>query len=164
VSPEEELRFLILGAQREGNRLLADQFAPLGLTPSQAEVLRRLAEAEPLSLIALGGLLVCETGSPSRLVNTLVKKKLVERAENAGDRRQVSLRLTPEGRLMATRVAQVEDRLHGWMRERLGADALAATAARIRRLLKGTSANDAIERRKASATQRTRRSETIPGG
>lgn len=40
----EELRYLILAIQREGNRLLAAELRPLGVTPSQAEVLRVLSD------------------------------------------------------------------------------------------------------------------------
>lgn len=149
MSPEEELRFLILGVQREGNRLFAAQLSPLGLTPSQAEVLRCLMDAGPLSLVALGGLLVCETGSPSRLVNTMVEKALVERSENPADRRQVTLRLTQEGRRLAIEVSKVEDGLHRWIRECLGTGALPSVAKHMRRLLAGTAAAEAIERRKA---------------
>jgi len=53
---------LVLAIQREGNRLLAAELKPLGITPSQAEVLRVLRDYGPLTLNALGGLLVCETG------------------------------------------------------------------------------------------------------
>jgi hypothetical protein len=56
----EELRYLILAIQREGNRLLAAELRPLGVTPSQAEVLRVLRDHGPLTLSALGGLLVAE--------------------------------------------------------------------------------------------------------
>jgi DNA-binding MarR family transcriptional regulator len=155
---EEELRFLILGAQREGNRVLATELAPLDLTPAQAEVLRRLADAEPLSLAALGGLLVCETGSPSRLVNTMVEKDLVTRVDNPEDRRQVTLRLTEAGRRRAAEVAKVEDRLHGWIGEQLGADAIESIAGHLRRFLSGTAPGDAIERRKAAETSAEPRS------
>ena len=79
MRPEEELRFLILGAQREGNRLLAAQLSPLGLTPSQAEVIRCLGDYGSMSLRALGELLVCESGSPSRLVDALVSREIVAR-------------------------------------------------------------------------------------
>lgn len=44
MEPIEELRYLVLAAQREGNRLLADGLQPLGLTPSQAEALRLLED------------------------------------------------------------------------------------------------------------------------
>jgi hypothetical protein len=76
----EELRYLVLAIQREGNRLLAAELRPLGITPSQAEVLRVLRDHGPLTLNALGDLLVCETGnSPSRLVDRLVAQGLVKR-------------------------------------------------------------------------------------
>ena len=42
MRPVEELRFLILAAQREGNRMLSHALRPLGITPAQAEVLRLL--------------------------------------------------------------------------------------------------------------------------
>ena len=80
MSPEEELRFLILGAQREGNRLLTELLSPLGVTPSQSEVISCLSAGGEMSLNRLGKLLVCETGSPSRLVDTLVGRKIVERS------------------------------------------------------------------------------------
>ena len=37
MRPVEELRFLILAAQREGNRMLAQALRPLGITPAQAD-------------------------------------------------------------------------------------------------------------------------------
>ena len=151
MSPEEELRFLILGVQREGNRMLAERLAPLGLTPSQGEVVRCLADAGPLSLVTLGGLLVCETGSPSRLVNTLVEKALVERNENPDDRRRVTLRLTEEGRRLAIEVSKVERELYGWLRGRLGPGGLDAAIKQLNRLVAGTLAGAAIKRRKAGS-------------
>jgi DNA-binding MarR family transcriptional regulator len=154
MSPEEELRFLILGAQREGNRMLAERLAPLGLTPSQAEVLHCLAIAGPLSLNALGRLLVCEAGSPSRLVDTLVGRTLVERTENPVDRRQVTLRLTSKGKRLALDAAKVEDELHGWIRQRLEAGGVSTAVKQMRRLVSGTTAGHAVARRKAASAER----------
>jgi DNA-binding MarR family transcriptional regulator len=109
----EELRYLILAIQREGNRLLAAELRPLGVTPSQAEVVRVLADHQPLTLAGLGELLVCETGgSPSRLVDRLVTMGLVDRGEGAQDRRRVTLALTDDGERLATRIAEVEERLY----------------------------------------------------
>ena len=108
MQPIEELRYLILAAQREGNRLLAEALRPLRLTPSQAEALRVLQDHEPLSLIALGDLLVCETGSPSRLVQGLVEDGLVERTPSSTDKRMVTLTLTDLGREMAAKVSAIE--------------------------------------------------------
>jgi DNA-binding MarR family transcriptional regulator len=112
MQPIEELRYLILAAQREGNRLFADALRPLRLTPSQAEVLRVLEDHEPLSLIALGDLLVCETGSPSRLVQGLVENGLVERIPSSTDKRMVTLTLTNRGREVAAGVRELESQFY----------------------------------------------------
>ncbi len=103
-----ELRYLILAAQREGSRLFAEQIRPLGLTPAQAEVLAVLHEAQPLSLIEVGERLVCEFGSPSRLVDGMVHAELVERIPSSSDQRKVSLTLTQRGEQLYQQVAQIE--------------------------------------------------------
>ncbi|MGW5142839.1 MarR family winged helix-turn-helix transcriptional regulator [Nocardia beijingensis] len=113
MRPAEELRYLVLAVQREGNRMLAAELRPLGLTPSQAEVLRVLADHQPLTLAGLGELLVCETGgSPSRLVDRLVAMDLIERESATDDRRRITLSLTPAGEQLSARVAEVEERLY----------------------------------------------------
>ena len=109
MQPAEELRYLILAIQREGNRLLAAELRPLGVTPSQAEVVRVLADHQPLTLYGLGELLVCETGSsPSRLVDRLVAARLVNREQRNDDRRHLVLTLTEHGAALAERIAAVE--------------------------------------------------------
>jgi DNA-binding MarR family transcriptional regulator len=107
------LRYSVLAAQREGNRILARALRPLGLTPSQAEVLAVLADHGPLSVEALGGLLVCETGSPSRLAGSLVAKGHAQRRADPGDLRRTLVALTVEGRAAAARVRAVEDAFYG---------------------------------------------------
>ena len=108
MSSIEELRYLILAVQREGHREFADALRPLHLTPSQAEAIRVLQDHQPLSLVALGDLLVCETGSPSRLVQGLVEDGLVERIPSSTDKRMVTLTLTNAGREMATNISTLE--------------------------------------------------------
>lgn len=108
----EEIRYLLLAVQREGNRALSEALLPLGLTPSQAEALRVLQDYQPISLGELGGLLVCESGSPSRLVTGLVTAGLVQRVVAPQDRRYVTLTLTQSGEARATQVAEVEAAIH----------------------------------------------------
>jgi DNA-binding MarR family transcriptional regulator len=109
----EELRYLILAIQREGNRLFAADLRPLAVTPSQAEVLRVLRDHQPLTLVGLGELLVCETtSSPSRLVDRLVEQGLVQRDIDPDDRRFVTLTLTPDGRKLVRGIVAAENRLH----------------------------------------------------
>ncbi|MGI8334796.1 MarR family winged helix-turn-helix transcriptional regulator [Actinomadura scrupuli] len=111
--PAEELRYLILAAQREGNRLLGRELKPLGVTSSQAEVLRILQERQPLTLSGLGDLLICESGNnPSRLVDRLTAAGLVDRRVAAHDRRHVELTLTEEGMRLAHRITEIENDLY----------------------------------------------------
>lgn len=106
----EELRYVVLAAQREGNRLLARELRPLGLTASQAEVIRVLADHQPLTVGGLGELLVCETGTnPSRLVDRLVTMGAVQRTSGVDDRREVELTLTARGTSLAGRIATIEE-------------------------------------------------------
>jgi DNA-binding MarR family transcriptional regulator len=110
----ELIRYLVLAAQREGNRRLSNELRELGLTPSQAEVLRILGDHEPLTLSGLGALLVCESGTnPSRLVDRLVEAGLVARVDALDDRRRVELTLTSAGREREVAVRSVEARLYG---------------------------------------------------
>lgn len=112
----EHLRFAILAAQREGNRLLIQALKPHGITPSQAEVLRLLQQHGTLSLSGLGQLLVCESGTnPSRLVERVVAAGLVERRTDEVDRRYLHLSLTAEGERLATEVAGIEEFLYAGM-------------------------------------------------
>ena len=149
MRPEEELRFLILGAQREGSRALTAQLSPLGLTPSQAEVVRCLADHGPMSLRDLGGLLVCESGSPSRLVDALVGREIVARREDPADRRQVTLELTRVGRALDGKVRKVEERLYSAIGSQLGGEGLDQALALLRPLVDGSISGEAIARRKA---------------
>ncbi|HEY1672246.1 MAG TPA: MarR family transcriptional regulator [Streptosporangiaceae bacterium] len=109
----EQLRYLILATQREGNRQLSAMLSEIGVTPAQSEALRIIADHGPLALGALGDMLVCDTGtSPSRIVDRLVAAGLVQRTPSEHDRRQVRLTLTPLGRDKANRVAEIENQLY----------------------------------------------------
>jgi DNA-binding MarR family transcriptional regulator len=113
VRTAEQLRYLILAAQREGNRRLTVMLAGIGVTPAQSEALRIISSHGPLALRELGDMLVCDTGqSPSRIVDRLVSAGLVHRTAGDRDRRQVSLTLTAEGREKAERVAEIENQLY----------------------------------------------------
>ena len=150
VDPASELRYLILGAQREGNRELTEWLKPIGVTPSQAEVLSVLADAaEPLTVRDIGERLVCETGSPSRLVSTLVSAGLVTRDSHPHDARAVSLSLTSAGRDAATQVAQVDAAISGWITSLLSERELAAMTRTLRKLVDERPAGRAVAKRRA---------------
>jgi MarR family transcriptional regulator, organic hydroperoxide resistance regulator len=148
MEPVEELRYLILGAQREGARALAEFLRPVGLTAAQGEVIAVLQEAKrPLTLREIGERLVCEAGSPSRLVASLVDAGLLQRGERPDDRRAVELSLTPQGAAAAKDVRHAERALHDWLGNALGDRDAAAAIRALRKLVDGRPAGDAIARR-----------------
>jgi DNA-binding MarR family transcriptional regulator len=143
----EELRYLVLAAELEGKRLLAQQLRPLGLTPSQAEVLRVLADHAPLSLNGLGSLLVCESGSsPSRLVDRIVARGLVDRRPGATDGRAVELTLTPEGQRLSLEVAALEEAMYATIDALAGPD-IGVTLDFLRAFIDGSPSGQALARR-----------------
>src|SRR5215207_4991905 len=136
MEPIEELRYLVLAAQREGARMLAELLRPIGLTPAQAEVVAVLRDAgRPLTVREIGERLVCEGGSPSRLVASVADAGLLQRGERAGDRRAVELSLTAAGRAAAGRVAGVELDVHERLAEALGPRDVAAVARGLRKFV-----------------------------
>lgn len=148
MRPAEEIRYLILAAQREGNRQLAQALRPLGLTPSQAEVLRLLADHQPLTLTGLGELLVCESGTnPSRLVGRLVTAGLIRRAESSRDRRLVDLTLTPAGQRLAAAIARIEAHMYRLIDAVGAGQPVSEVIAYLRALVRNQPAGLAIERR-----------------
>ncbi|MFC5924768.1 MarR family winged helix-turn-helix transcriptional regulator [Micromonospora vulcania] len=148
MRPAEELRYLVLAAQREGNRRLAQSLRPLGITPSQAEVLRLLQDRQPLSLSGLGELLVCESGvNPSRLVDRLVAAELVRREIAQHDRRHVELSLTDEGRRIARQVGHIESELYAAIDAALAGHQLEQITGFLWNLVADQPAGEALQRR-----------------
>jgi MarR family transcriptional regulator, organic hydroperoxide resistance regulator len=146
AAPLTELRYLILAAQRHGSRMLADRLREVELTPPQAEVLDVLATRAPLTLAELGRLLVCENGSPSRLVESLVRRGLVRREPGREDRRVVSLSLTPEG-TQALAGASDDAVLRDFVTSRLTSADVTELTGLLRKLLSGTPGGHALEAR-----------------
>ena len=154
MNSSEELRFLILAAQREGNRILLDLLRPLGMSPSQAEVIRVLADHGPLSLVDLGVLLVCETASPSRLVDGLVAATLLERMPAVDDRRRVVLSLTVTGREKEASIRAVEATLHGFIEQSLSPAEIASVNTTLHKFVSGRPAGIAVVKRSAAPGKR----------
>lgn len=144
----EQIRYLILAAQREGNRQLMTLLSQIGLTPAQSEALRIIADHGPLALKELGDMLVCDSGaSPSRIVDRLVAAGLVHRDVSEHDRRQIRLTVTAQGAENATRVRSIEDLLYGAIDGALSAADAQALVQVLRVLTTGSPARAALEKR-----------------
>lgn len=118
----EELRYLLLALNKEGNRQFAEALRPFELTPSQAEVIQVLQQYQPMTLLQLGERLVCENGSPSRLVKTMVNSGWVEKLPNPDDGRAVLLRLTPQTEAILPQLNEIETRFNGQAGTMIGDD------------------------------------------
>ena len=141
----EQVRYLVLAAQREGNRRLAADLLPLDLTPAQAEILRILGDHTGLTVDGVGEMLVCDSGiNPSRLVDRLVRAGLVERTNDADDRRRVRLALTTEGLRVEGEVRLIEDAMYSEIDTLPGVAQLVGT---LTSLVAGQPAGEALKRR-----------------
>jgi DNA-binding MarR family transcriptional regulator len=160
MRPLDQLRYLILAAQREGERAFARALRPAGLTPSQAEALSVLRDARrPLTVRELGDRLVCERGSPSRLAGTLVAKGLVSTESDAKDARVTRLRLSSRGKGAAVEIVAAEDRLFARLAPSLDPRAVHEACALLRGIVGELPAGKALALRIAErgATQRSSR-------
>ncbi|EHJ52020.1 MarR family winged helix-turn-helix transcriptional regulator [Streptococcus macacae] len=104
----KQFRYLFRSADNIAMEKYGHLMASLGLTPNQSEVLLILNEYAPLSLKALGELLICEKKSPSRLVKSLIQKGLVTKEISKEDRRSALLFLTEAGRHLIPKIEQQE--------------------------------------------------------
>jgi DNA-binding MarR family transcriptional regulator len=152
VDPLYELALLVKAGQRELERRTNEVMRPLGLTAAQADALAVIGQAGPLSLKELGELLIAEAGHPSRLVDRLVEAGLVERRPCAGDRRQIELSLTREGRELESRIEEARASLFELARTLVGDRDVEPALDLLRHLTQHSSYADLIARRRALAT------------
>jgi DNA-binding MarR family transcriptional regulator len=143
----EQIRYMILAAQRQGNRILEEKLRSMGITPSQAEVLRLLEHYEPISLKDLGGLLICESGSPSRLLNSMVGAGMVERRTDEKDRRITLLQLTAKGRTALPLIQQIEGDLYNFMNQTWSSNEMQEMANLLQEFLGNFPVSDSLKKR-----------------
>ncbi len=152
MQPIEEFRYLVLAAQREGARALATALKPHDLTPSQAEAIAVLRDARrPLTVREIGQRLVCEGGSPSRLMSTLSHKGLVESTVGSDDGRTTVLSLTSAGIAAARTVSQIEQDFYGALTSILDDDQVVSVLPVLRALVGQLPAGEALQRRIADS-------------
>jgi DNA-binding MarR family transcriptional regulator len=96
--------WLLIQAARLHRFHLSEQLADQGLYPGQEQVLRVLATAEQFSAGELARLLQVRPPTVSKSINRLTALGLLERSTKAGDRRSISVRLTPKGQALAVSI------------------------------------------------------------
>src|SRR6516225_8253718 len=142
----DAVRYLILAAEREGARMMSAALRQVGLNSAQREVLEVVRQHGPLTLAELGRLLVCEVASPSRLVDGLVRRGLIDRRRGSGDKRVVMLDLTAAGQRALDAALRIGG-LRAHIAQRLTAEQIDQLAALLSPLVADTAAGVAVAQR-----------------
>ncbi|SEB97666.1 MarR family transcriptional regulator [Paenibacillus sp. GP183] len=143
----ERFRYYILAAQRLGQRQLNDFMKTIELTVSQSEVIRVLEQWQPISLKDLGSLLICETGSPSRLIERMVEDGLVDKVANPSDARFVWLQLTEKGMGKAKQIMEFEEKLYKDLESILSNDEMTSVSSTLEKMLSHFPIIDTLRKR-----------------
>ncbi|MEJ4112539.1 MarR family winged helix-turn-helix transcriptional regulator [Corynebacterium kroppenstedtii] len=104
----QELRYTILALQRQGNRHLAGILRTIELTPPQAEAMEILDSYGPMTTQDVGRHMLCESGSPSRILAALARKGLTIRSRPEEDKRATLHSLTQAGQAKMQDIHAVE--------------------------------------------------------
>ncbi len=94
----------LLRAAESLSALAGLRIAALGLTPSQFGALETLLHLGPLCQRELGEKLLKSGGNITMVVDNLEKRGWVRRERQKDDRRMITVRLTPEGRRLISRI------------------------------------------------------------
>ncbi|CDI43242.1 MarR family winged helix-turn-helix transcriptional regulator [Lactobacillus helveticus] len=108
----EILRFLIKSCERESLYVFNNLLKDLELTSNQVEAITILNSYGAMSVKELGNLLICEKKSPSRLVQSLIKKKLLIKKVDKTDKRVSLIELTAQGKKLIPEINAANEKFN----------------------------------------------------
>lgn len=109
VTLDEQLCFALYTASRAMTTCYRPMLDAVGLTYPQYLVMLLLWERGASPVTVIGNALQLETGTLSPLLKRLESLGMVTRARQVGDERSVLVGLTPAGRALEARAAEVQD-------------------------------------------------------
>lgn len=115
----EELRYLIKAVDKEGEEQHTRMLAPFGVTPSQNEILKILAQQDGLATTQIGDLLICGSDNPSRVLDRLIQKELIKKKKDTIDSRKNNIYLTDKGRTILKETMKIEAEFNKSIQEKL---------------------------------------------
>ncbi|RSU51146.1 MarR family transcriptional regulator [Sphingomonas sp. S-NIH.Pt15_0812] len=101
--PNNSIGYLIRRIHVMGAQLVEPIFAREGITGTQWSSLAMILMTDANTCVALARDMGYDKGAMTRVVDQLEERGLLRRARDDGDRRQINLSLTPEGREIALR-------------------------------------------------------------
>lgn len=87
----------VILASRQIRNFLAEKFRPYGIGIEQAGVLFVLQEYGSLSITEISNVVLKDKGTVSRTIESLYRKKLIEKKSEKGDSRIVKIAITSDG-------------------------------------------------------------------
>lgn len=100
-----------------------------------------------MSLKDLGGALICETGSPSRLVERMVKNGLIDKITDPQDSRFVLLQLTDTGLKKVNKIKGIENQFYTSLQKMIGQTNMKQVADILENALMPFPISDTLKRR-----------------
>jgi DNA-binding MarR family transcriptional regulator len=135
LAEQEPSSLLIAAIRRRLKQVVFVRVREHGLSPQQFWVLQRIAEHPGSSLRALADGLHMDGPTASRVVNALVRQKLVRMEADPEDRRRGKLVLSASGRSLASRLAHVAAEVRGAVEAGLSAGERGALRTLLRKAL-----------------------------
>lgn len=132
---EEHLGYWLRCLSNFVSHSFAERLARQDISVPQWVVLRTLYDGSGITLNEAAARVGVDKSSLSRMVERLVQKGLVDRTEG-DDRRSIGMALTPAGKKLVPRLAQLADENDAAFFDTLGPKQRAELLATIKRLLK----------------------------
>ena len=107
LSLDRQVCFALYSASLAMTKAYQPLLAPLGLTYPQYLVLLVLWEDDGITVSQLGARLALDSGTLTPLLKRLESQQLVSRQRDPEDERRVRLNLTPKGRALKARAAEI---------------------------------------------------------
>ena len=108
---DNQLCFALYACSREVTKLYRPYLDELGITYTQYVTLLALWEKDEVAVKELGRRLYLDSGTLTPLLKKLEGLKLLRRERDPQDERSVIVRLTPEGRALKERAAEIPERV-----------------------------------------------------
>jgi DNA-binding MarR family transcriptional regulator len=109
----ESVVYLVVMVRRRLNLLFSAALRPYRLTTRQYGVLARLWRRDGLTVDELAAELYTDQSSLSRVIDRMVRDRLVTRAAHPSDRRARCIKLTAKGRALKRPIRRLADGLDG---------------------------------------------------
>jgi MarR family transcriptional regulator, lower aerobic nicotinate degradation pathway regulator len=135
LAKQEPLGLLVAVVRRRIRQVTTVLVREHGLSPQQFWTVVAIARGGEMSLGDLAGRRRMDEPTACRVVDTLVRRRLVRNSPDPSDRRRSRLTLTPAGRAMAEHLLPVADRIAAAVEQGLSQSERSAVVAGLNKVI-----------------------------